>query len=124
MIECEALPVKTSPLGHTTGAARRQRTAANPEYRRAYDALAVSRRVAYQVLEYRLDHGLTQQQLAELTGTSLPQISRIESGVHNPTLKTLQRIAEVMGKQLSVSFVDADVGDTTAPTEIALPTVT
>jgi len=69
----------------------------------------VARQVAIQVLDYRLDHGLTQQQLAELTSTSVPQISRIESGIHNPTLKTLQRLADVMGLQLAVSFVDANV---------------
>lgn len=124
MIEREAVSVNTSPLGHTIGAARRRRAATNPEYRRAYDALTVPRQVAQQVLEYRLDHGLTQQQLAESTGTSLPQISRIESGVHNPTLKTLQRLAEVMGKQLTVSFVDAVVDDSVAPTDAALPAVT
>jgi len=124
MIESETVPVGTGPVGHTSGAARRRRAATDPEYRRAYDALTVARQVAHQVLEYRLDHGLTQQQLAELTGTSLPQISRIESGVHNPTLKTLQRLAEVMGKQLTVSFVDPVVEDTLAPTEAALPRVT
>jgi len=124
MIEHEVVPVNTSPLGHTIGAARRRRAAPDPEYQRAYDALTVARQVAYQVLEYRLDHGVTQQQLAQLTGTSLPQISRIESGVHNPTLKTLQRLAEVMGKQLTVSFVDAVVEDALAPAEAALAAVT
>ena len=123
MIEREAVPVNTSPLGRTIGAARRRRAATDPEYRRAYDALTVARQVACQVLGYRLDQGLTQQQLAEVTGTSLPQISRIESGVHNPTLKTLQRLAAVMGKQFTVSFVDAVVENTMAPAEAALPTV-
>ena len=123
MIQREAVPGTTSALGHTIGAARRRRAATDPEYGRAYDALTVARQVAYQVLEYRLDQGLTQQQLAESTGTSLPQISRIESGVHNPTLKTLQRLAAVMGKQFTVSFVDAVVENTMAPAEAALPTV-
>ncbi len=111
MIEGEAVPVNTSRVGRTIGTARRRRAETDPEYRRAYAALTVARQVACQVLEYRLDHGLTQQQLAELTGSSLPQISRIESGVHNPTLKTLQRLAEVMGKQLTVSFIDPVVND-------------
>jgi len=123
MIDHETVPVDTSPVGRTIGAARRRRAATDPEYGRAYDALTVARQVAYQVLEYRLDHGLTQQ-LAEMTGTSLPQISRIESGVHHPTLKTLQRPAEVMGKNVTVSFVDAVVDDTMVPAEAALPVVT
>lgn len=108
MIERKTVLAATSPIGDTTVAARRRRATADPEYRHAYDALAVARHVAYQVLEYRLDHGWTQQQLAASTGTSVTQISRIESGVHNPRLKTRQRLADVMGKQLAISFVDQD----------------
>ncbi len=119
MIERDGVLINPSPPSHTIAAARRRRAATDPEYRRAYDALSVARQVACQVLEYRLDHGLNQQQLAELICTSLPQISRMESGVHNPTLKTLQRLAEVMGKQLTVSFVDAEVDDSMAPADAA-----
>jgi ribosome-binding protein aMBF1 (putative translation factor) len=98
----------TSPTGHSIGQSRRRRLAASPEYREAYESLSVARQVARQVLEYRLDNGLTQQALSNLIGTSVPQLSRIESGAHNPTLKTLQRLATVMGKQLSIRFVEAN----------------
>jgi DNA-binding XRE family transcriptional regulator len=120
MIEREVVAADTSPMGQTIEEARRRRAATDSVYRHEYDALAVTRHIARQVLEYRLDHGLTQQQLANLTGTSLPQISRIESGVHNPTLKTLQRLAAVMGKQLAVSFVDPAVEEAINPT-VATP---
>ena len=122
MVDRDTVRDNSGPLGHSTGAARRRRAAASPEYRRAYDALAVARHVASQVLEYRLDRGSTQQQLAELIGTSVPQISRIESGIHNPTLQTLQRLAEVMGKRLTVSFVDLPVQEDKASME-AVPSI-
>lgn len=124
MLDRDAVREDSDPLGHSTGAARRRRAVASPEYRRAYDALTVARHVASQVLEYRLDRGLTQQRLAELIATSVPQISRIESGIHNPTLQTLQRLAEIMGKRLTVSFVDPQVEDTKASTEAVPCSVT
>jgi ribosome-binding protein aMBF1 (putative translation factor) len=105
----------TGPVGHSIGESRRRRLAASPEYREAYESLSVARQVARQVLEYRLDNGLTQQALSDLIGTSVPQLSRIESGAHNPTLKTLQRLATVMGKHVSVRFVDAGHGEATEP---------
>jgi transcriptional regulator with XRE-family HTH domain len=40
--------------------------------------------------------GLTQQQLAEGVGVSYPRISEIENGRGNPTVETLQRIADVL----------------------------
>jgi ribosome-binding protein aMBF1 (putative translation factor) len=98
----------TGPIGRSIGESRRRRAAASREYREVYESLSVARQVARQVLEYRLDNGLTQQALSDLIGTSVPQLSRIESGAHNPTLKTLQRLADVMGKQVSVRYVDAE----------------
>ena len=103
----------TSPIGRSIGESRRRRAAANPEYRHAYESLSIARQVARQVLEYRLDNGLTQQALSDLVGTSVPQLSRIESGAHNPTLKTLQRLADIMGKQVSVRFMDAGYDEAT-----------
>lgn len=107
MIDPEPAPVNISPVGRSIDEARQRRAATDPDHRSAYDALSVARQVASQVLVYRLDHGLTQQQFAELAGTSMSQISKMESGVRNPTVQTLQQLAKTMGKQLTVSFVDA-----------------
>jgi DNA-binding XRE family transcriptional regulator len=41
----------------------------------------------------RIDRGLTQIELSELTGVSQADISRIERGAGNPTEATLQRLA-------------------------------
>ena len=54
--------------------------------------------------EARNRQNLTQKELAEKTGIAQTEISRIESGARNPSLKILQRLADGMGMVLKVSF--------------------
>jgi ribosome-binding protein aMBF1 (putative translation factor) len=56
--------------------------------------------IAGQITELRERRGLTQQQLAEHTGIDQGDISRIERGSANPTERTLNRIADVLGADL------------------------
>ncbi len=51
-----------------------------------------------------MDHGLTQQELAERVGTSYSQISRIESGRHKTSLDTLLRIARALDLKMLIGF--------------------
>lgn len=44
----------------------------------------------------RESRGLTQTQLAEMVGSSQPNISKIEKGIGNPTLDMIQRIAAAL----------------------------
>ncbi len=48
---------------------------------------------------------MTQKQLAEITGITQADISRLESGTANPSLRTLKRLAAGMGMALKVEFV-------------------
>lgn len=48
--------------------------------------------------------GMTQKQLAEVTGIYQADISRIERGLANPSLSTLKRLAEGMGARLKLEF--------------------
>ena len=52
----------------------------------------------------RQERGLSQQQLAELTGVSRQQISLLEAPDTNPTLATLQKVAEALGMDLQISL--------------------
>lgn len=54
-------------------------------------------RIGARVLQRRLAAGLTQQQLAELSGISQADISRIERGQSNPTAETLEALAGPLG---------------------------
>lgn len=45
---------------------------------------------------------VTQETLAELSGVGLRTLKQFESGKGNPTLSTLQKIADVMGMELTL----------------------
>ena len=53
----------------------------------------------------RLQAGITQQQLADLTGINQADISRFERGISNPSLATIQRLADGLGMGLSIDFI-------------------
>jgi transcriptional regulator with XRE-family HTH domain len=58
------------------------------------------------VIARRIRYGLTQGQLAARMGTSVPAISRIESGQHRPNLDTLERLALAFGERFVFGFED------------------
>ena len=47
---------------------------------------------------------VTQVQLAELSGVGLRTIKQFESGKGNPTLLTLQKLADVLGMEVSLKI--------------------
>ena len=53
----------------------------------------------------RTAEGLTQKELSARSGIAQGDISKLESGNANPSLKTLQRLAKAMGKKLKIDFV-------------------
>ena len=93
-----------NPVGSTAVEASGQRAARSPEYRTHQAAWAGCREIAWLLIKYRMDKGLSQQQLADLVGTSNSQISRIESGRHRTNLDTLSRIAHALDLRLVLGF--------------------
>ena len=77
----------------------------NPDFKAEWDALEPELSIMQAVIDARKESGLTQQQLAERTGISQADISKLENGNANPSLKTLQRLASAMDKKLKISFV-------------------
>ena len=61
------------------------------------------------VISARNAANLTQKQLAQRSGVSQANISKIENGNYQPSLSTLKRIAGALGKRLVVSFEDSEV---------------
>jgi len=61
------------------------------------------------IKERRADMQVTQESLAELAGISLRTLKLIESGNGNPTLKTLQKIADVIGMEIILSVKNIDI---------------
>lgn len=56
------------------------------------------------VLAARAESDMTQKRLAELTGIDQSDISKIERGVANPTVGTLERIAKALGGKLIINI--------------------
>lgn len=53
----------------------------------------------------RAQSGMSQKQLAAVTGIDQSDISKIERGVSNPSVSTLERIAKALGGQLTIHIV-------------------
>ena len=52
----------------------------------------------------RISQNLTQKELAERTGIHQADISKLENGTRNPSLKLLKRLADGMGMDLKLVF--------------------
>ncbi len=77
----------------------------DPEIRSEYESLQPERAVIQAIIDARRMSGLTQKELSERTGIAQGDISKLERGSANPSLRTLQRLAAGMGMNLQVSFV-------------------
>lgn len=53
--------------------------------------------------ERRAALNISQQDLSEMSGVSLATIKDLERGLGNPSLKTLERIATVLGLEVSLT---------------------
>lgn len=60
--------------------------------------------LAESLIKARDSIGMTQKQLSESTGIYQADISKIERGLANPSLSTLQRLADGMGLKLRIEF--------------------
>jgi DNA-binding XRE family transcriptional regulator len=74
----------------------------NPEVKRAYDELEPSYKLARSLIKARLAHKLTQAELAKKSGVNQVIIARLESGTANPTIGTVSRVANTLGKELKL----------------------
>ena len=77
----------------------------DPEFKAGYDALEPEFSLIKALMDARLEKGLTQKELAEMTGISQGDISRIERGTANPSIKTIQRLATSLDKKVQILFV-------------------
>jgi len=79
----------------------------DPEVRAEYNALEPEFAIIQAMIDARKSVGLTQKQLSERTGIAQSDISKLENGDANPSLKTLKRLASAMNMTLKVEFMPA-----------------
>lgn len=77
----------------------------NPKIKKAYEELGPEFEVITLLIKLRMQKKLTQRELAERLGTKQSAVSRLESGVYNPSLSFLYRIADALDARLKI-FVD------------------
>ncbi|SEA04295.1 MULTISPECIES: helix-turn-helix domain-containing protein [unclassified Oribacterium] len=77
----------------------------DPVFKEKYDALEPEYSLIQALIDARKENGMTQKQLADATGISQADISRLEHGTGNPSVKTLQRIAQALHMALKIEFV-------------------
>lgn len=69
------------------------------------EALPQCPEAAHAVASARAAANLSQKQLADLSGIDQSDISKIERGVANPSVMTLERLAKALGGRLSIAIL-------------------
>jgi ribosome-binding protein aMBF1 (putative translation factor) len=75
------------------------------EFRAEWDVQEVERAVTRQIVQARLEEGLTQQELAHRCEMKASNLCRLENGNGNPSIATLSKIAKGLGRKLEVRFI-------------------
>jgi len=75
------------------------------KFRKEYEDLQPEFDVIRAIIDARISKNLTQKQLAELTGINQADISKIENGTRNPSIKLLKKLAAGMDMKLKIEFL-------------------
>jgi ribosome-binding protein aMBF1 (putative translation factor) len=86
-----------------------QRDMRDLDYRREHERTRIANDVAIKVIAYRAANGLSQSALARMLGMRQPNVARLESGDHEPSLSTLARLSEALGEDFSVDIKSGHV---------------
>ncbi|MCT7943602.1 helix-turn-helix domain-containing protein [Shewanella holmiensis] len=82
----------------------KKRVSEDPGFNEEYQKLNLEFMVIDVLLSMRKSAGLTQRQIAMHMGTKETNISRLEKGRSNPTLKTLEGYAKACGFELKIDY--------------------
>lgn len=77
----------------------------NPAFKKEFNELEPEFAIIKAIAEARQNAGLTQEELSARTGIAQSDISKLENGNANPSLKTLKRLADGMDMTLKVEFL-------------------
>jgi len=76
----------------------------DPEFARAYEEIQPEMNMIKAIIEARIRKNMTQEELSKKTGIAQSEISKLENGTRNPSIRLLQRLAEGMDMVLNISF--------------------
>lgn len=75
------------------------------EFKKEWENIQPEMDVIRAMVDARISQNLTQKELADWTGINQADISKLENGTRNPSLKLLKRLADGMGMTLKLEFV-------------------
>ena len=81
----------------------------DPDLKKEWDDIQPEMDVIRAMIDARIDQNLTQKELAARTGIDQADISKLENGTRNPSLKLLKKLASGLGMQLKIEFVPMQV---------------
>lgn len=65
--------------------------------------------IACKIINYRLDSGLTQKDLANKLNITQAMISKLESGEYNPSIEFLFKISKSLGWKFELTFEEEPI---------------
>jgi transcriptional regulator with XRE-family HTH domain len=77
----------------------------NEDFKNEYDSLEAEYSLIQSFIDARKQSNVTQKELAAQTGIAQADISKIESGSGNPTIKILKRLADGLDMQLKIELI-------------------
>lgn len=80
----------------------RKELLSDPETKREYDKLAPCYAIISELIAARIKYKMTQADVAKKVGTKQSAIARLEGGNVNPSLDFLEKIANVLGCELTI----------------------
>ncbi len=81
----------------------------DPEFKLYYEEIQPEMNIVRAVIDARTSRHLTQKELSEKTGIAQTEISRLENGSRNPSVRLLQRLADGMDMVLQIRFVPKEM---------------
>ena len=76
----------------------------DPVLREIHNETILASTFSIALSSYRAEHGLSQTALGRLLGMTQPQVCRMEAGDHTPDFRTMQRVCDLLGLELTITI--------------------
>ena len=76
----------------------------DPKFRKEWERTEAAYQVTRELIRTRIEGKISQRELAKKANTTQAVLSRIENMTVSPSIGLLQRIAQALGKNLTVKF--------------------
>lgn len=76
----------------------------DPAFAAAYEEIQPEMAIIQAIIDARESCHMTQKELSERTGIAQTEISKLENGNRNPSIKLLQRLANGLNMNLKIIF--------------------